>query len=101
MNNATIFIKTEPKIKAEAQKTARELGFSLSSILNGFLRQFVKTRTITFSAKELDEIPNAKTRRLLKQSEEDVKAGRVISFKNTQEVLEYLDKEILNEKQST
>jgi addiction module RelB/DinJ family antitoxin len=51
MNTASIFIKTEPKIKEEAEKTAEELGFSLSSILNAFLRQFVKTKTITFSAK--------------------------------------------------
>ena len=55
MNTASIFIKTEPKIKEEAKKTAEELGFSLSSILNAFLRQFVKTKTITFSTKELDE----------------------------------------------
>ena len=52
MNTATIFIKTEPKVKEEAQKTAQELGFSLSSILNAFLRQLVKTKTIHFSVAE-------------------------------------------------
>ena len=79
MNTATIFIKTEPRIKEEAQKTAEELGFSLSSILNAYLRRFVKTKTIHFSVKELDvleEIPDARTRTLLKQAEKDRKAGK-------------------------
>src|SRR3979490_1334018 len=66
MNTATIFIKTERKVKEEAQKTAEELGFSLSSILNAFLRQFVKTKAVHFSVQ--DETPNAYLRSLLKQA---------------------------------
>ncbi len=77
MNTATIFIKTEPKVKAEAQKTARELGFSLSSVLNAFLRQFVKTKTVSFSAKELDEVPNEYFKRAIKKAREDRKQGKV------------------------
>jgi addiction module RelB/DinJ family antitoxin len=73
MNTATIFIKTEPKVKEEAQKTAEELGFSLSSILNAFLRQFVKTKAVHFSVR--DETPNAYLRSLLKQAEEDLQTG--------------------------
>ena len=30
--------------------------------------------------KEVDEIPNARLRKSLQQSEEDIKAGRVLSF---------------------
>ena len=52
-------------------------------------------------AKELDEIPNEYLRKSLQQSEEDIKAGRVLSFASAKDALEYLDKEIADEKQAT
>ena len=98
MNTATIFIKTEPKIKTEAQKTADELGFSLSSILNAFLRQFVKTKTVHFSLQGLDEIPNARTRAILKQAEEDLKTGNTSPrFDTAKEAIDWLHQQVENE----
>src|SRR5687767_10202826 len=70
MNSAVINLKTDPKVKEEAQKTAGKLGISLSSILNAYLRQFVKTKSIAFSAKELDEVPNAYFRQALHDARE-------------------------------
>jgi addiction module RelB/DinJ family antitoxin len=90
MNTASIFIKTEPKIKEEAKKTAEELGFSLSSILNAFLRQFVKTKTITFSTKELDEVPTPYMIEAMKQAEEADRSGRMTSFASGEEALSYV-----------
>ena len=49
MKTAVINIKTDTEVKANAQKVASELGFSLSSLINGYLRQLVKTKTINFS----------------------------------------------------
>jgi addiction module RelB/DinJ family antitoxin len=96
MNTATIFIKTEPKIKEKAQKTAAELGFSLSSILNAFLRQLVKTKTITFSAKELgelDEIPSEYFRNAIKKAREERKQGKVSPiFDNAEDAIAWLHK---------
>ncbi len=93
MNTATIFIKTEPKVKKEAQRTAEELGFSLSSILNAFLRQFVKTRTINFSAKELDEIPNEYFINAIKKAREERKQGKVSPiFDNAEDAIAWLHK---------
>jgi addiction module RelB/DinJ family antitoxin len=95
MNTASIFVKTEPRIKEEAQKTAEELGFSLSSLINAFLRQFVKTKTITFSAKELNEVPNAYLRSLIAKAEEDLKKGNTSpKFKTADEFIDYLHKQI-------
>jgi addiction module RelB/DinJ family antitoxin len=92
MNTATIFIKTEPKVKEEAQKTADKLGFSLSSILNAFLRQFVKTKTIHFSV--ADEKPNQYLSGLLKKAEADLKKGETSpKFKTAEEFVEYLHKQ--------
>jgi addiction module RelB/DinJ family antitoxin len=83
MNNATIFIKTEPKVKEEAQKTAKALGFSLSSILNAYLRQFVKTKSINFSAH--DEIPNEYFKKAIKKAREERKKGKASPIFDTAE----------------
>ena len=40
------------------------------------------------------EIPNAYMREALRESEEDVKAGRVVSFADPQKALSYLDRMI-------
>ena len=95
MQSAVINFTTEEKTKQIAQKVAKKMGISLSMVLNNYLKHFVKTKAVLFSA---DETPNKYLINALKKSEEDVKAGRVIRFKNVQEELDYLDKEIANEK---
>ncbi len=53
MNTKTILnLKTDKKLKNEAQKIAEEIGLSLSAILNSFLRQFVLDKEVTFSSKK-------------------------------------------------
>ncbi len=53
MNTQTILnIKTDKKLKANAQKVAGELGVPLSTVMNAFLKQFVRDKEITFSANE-------------------------------------------------
>jgi addiction module RelB/DinJ family antitoxin len=92
MNTASIFIKTEPKIKEEAQRTANELGLSLSSILNAYLRQFVKTKTVNFSVQP--ETPSAYLQGLIKQADEDLKTGNVSpKFKTADDFISYLHKQ--------
>lgn len=98
MNTASILIKTDPKVKEKAQKIAEEMGISLTSVINRYLKHFIQTKTITFRADE--EHPTEYFDTGLKEAEEDIAAGRVISFKNSDDVLEYLEREIENEKQS-
>jgi len=47
MNTAVINIKTQPEVKAKAQEIAKEIGVSLSSLLNAYLKQFIKTNGVT------------------------------------------------------
>lgn len=96
MHTAVINFTTEEKIKQEAQKAAKKMGLSLSTVLNNYLKHFVKTRTVVFSTE--DEKPNQWLINALKESEEDVKAGRVTTFKTRKEALDYLDKEIEDER---
>jgi addiction module RelB/DinJ family antitoxin len=99
MNTTSLHIKIEPAIKEQAQKTANDLGLSLSAVMKALLKQFIRTKRLSVSTRDLPEIPNARTRRHLKQAEEDIKAGRVISFKNSKEVLSYLDSLIEHDRQ--
>tara|TARA_B100000745_G_scaffold205255_1_gene135631 strand:+ start:71 stop:349 length:279 start_codon:yes stop_codon:yes gene_type:complete len=51
MNTHTILsIKTDKKLKSDAKEVAAELGLPLSTVVNAFLRQFVRDKEVTFSA---------------------------------------------------
>src|SRR3954464_15520544 len=95
MNTTSLHIKIDPAVKERAQKIADELGLTLSSVVKVLLKQFIRTKQLSIS---LREIPNAQLRKELEQAEEDIKAGRVISFASGKNALDYLDREIENEK---
>lgn len=89
MNTAVINIKTNPQIKAKAQKVAEELGFSLSSLINGYLRHLVKTKTVHFNT---SEEPTQYLIQAIKESEKDIKAGRVSpTFNNIEDEFKWLN----------
>lgn len=95
MNTTSIHIKIESSIKEQAQKIADELGLSLSATVKALLKQFIRTRQLSVG---ISEIPNEYLINSLKESDEDIKRGRLTSFKNGHDVLAYLDREIKNEK---
>ena len=47
--DTTILIKTKKDLKLQAQELARDLGFSLTDIVNASLRQFVINQGISIS----------------------------------------------------
>jgi len=88
-NTAVINVKTDAEVKREAQFLASELGFSLSSVINSLLRQFVRTRRIEV---EVAEEPSEYLIQALKESAEDVKAGRVSpAFDNVEDAIKWLN----------
>ena len=48
----TILFKTDEKLKEKAQKTAAKMGLPFSTVLNHFMREFVKKQSITFKTFE-------------------------------------------------
>ena len=85
-----INIKTDKKIKQQAQKVAKELGLPLGTVLNAYLREFIRTKKASFG------IPPKMTPRLEKlisQVEKDIKLGRNMSpaFTSGKEMDDYLD----------
>jgi antitoxin component of RelBE/YafQ-DinJ toxin-antitoxin module len=80
MNTTSLHVTIEAGIKQEAQKTADELGLSLSSVVKVLLKQFIRTKQLSVGIQKRPEIPNEHLRKSLNQSEKDIKAGRTLSF---------------------
>lgn len=99
MNTAVINIKVEPIVKRKAQAVAQDLGISLSSLIHAFLKQLIITKTVAFTTAH--EEPSDYFIKSLKEAQEDVKAGRVISFDNSSSAIKYLDKIIKDDKKHT
>lgn len=97
MNTAVINIKVNPVVKKKAQSVAGELGLSLSAVINRLLKYFIQTKTLVFTTKEE---PTEYLLEALKESKEDIKAGRVMSFDKPEKALRFLDKMIENERKS-
>lgn len=92
MQTTAIYIKTDPEVKTKAQKVAKELGFSLSSLLNAWLRQLIKTKTIAFSV--ADEVPNEYLKSVFKQAKKNIKIGNHSPvFKTGEEAVAWLEKQ--------
>ncbi|HCS78862.1 TPA: hypothetical protein DIV55_03895 [Patescibacteria group bacterium] len=92
MNTAAIYIKTNPEIKAKAQKIAKELGLSLSALVNAWLKQLVRTKTVTFSTSA--EEPSEYLKKLMKQAEKDYQKGNTSpAFKTGEEAVAWLKKQ--------
>ena len=89
MNTSVVNVKVNTQVKEQAQEIAEELGLSISALVNGYLRQLIKTKTVHFSA--LDEEPSDYLIQSLKEAEEDIKVGRASpAFDNTKEAIAWL-----------
>jgi DNA-damage-inducible protein J len=89
MNTAVINIKTEPSIKKQAQQITEDLGLTLSSVINAFLRDLIRNKTINFS---LNENPSPYLIRQLKKSKEDNKKDRTSpTFSNHKDAIKWLN----------
>jgi|SRR3989344_6393499 len=98
MQNTIINLKTEEKVKKEAQKVAKKKGVSLNTVLNNSLKRFIRTEEVP---EEYDETPSQWMIDRLKESEEEEKTGKVTTFYSKKEEFEYLDKLIKNDKRRT
>lgn len=50
---STIIVRTDSKLKAKAQKTAAELGLTLSAVINNQLKKFVEEKSFQTSKKKV------------------------------------------------
>lgn len=83
-----IHIKANKEVKENAQKAARDLGLTLSDVINAALRNFIRTREVIFS-----DIPQMtpELEKRLEQVEEDLKHNRnIVRYKNAKDFLKAL-----------
>jgi addiction module RelB/DinJ family antitoxin len=84
-----INIKADKEVKEQAQLIAARLGLPLSTIVNSFLKQFIRTEEVTFSTART-MTPELES--LLTEIEEDRKHNRNFSGPFTyEEAVEHLD----------
>lgn len=89
----TINIKTEKQTKEQAQDIARDLGMNLSSIINAYLKQFIRTRSVAFRME--DEEPSEWLVEAIRRADEDIKAGRASPvFTSAEEAIKWLDEQV-------
>ena len=88
-NTAVINIRTDLAVKTKAQKIAERLGLSLSAVINGYLRQLIRTKSVSFS---LEEQPSKFLLQTLARSKKDINSGFISpAFDNAKEADEWLD----------
>ena len=85
-----INIKTDRDVKIGAQKLAKELGLSLSAVVNAYLKQFVRSQAVDFSV-----APQMSPRleKLLDQIEYDLARGKNLSpaLSSAEDIDKYFD----------
>lgn len=91
MNTAVIITKTDPEVKNKAQKIAKAIGVSLSSIINAYLKQLIRTRRVEF---DLEEEPSEYLIKQIRKAEKNIREGKVSpALKTGKEAVEWLEKQ--------
>jgi addiction module RelB/DinJ family antitoxin len=85
-----INIKADREVKEGAQKLAKELGVPLSTIINAYLKDFIRNRSVTLS---MAPRMSRQLESLIGRVEKDMKTGKNISgpFNSAEELIGYLD----------
>lgn len=73
-----INIKADNDVKVKAKKIAEDLGLSLSAVINAYLKQFIRNKSVYFSA--TPSMSN-ELEKLLGVIEKDIKHNKNISLK--------------------
>ena len=91
MSYTVVTTKIDPQTKKEAMATAEVLGVPLSVVIKAFLKQFIRTKTVTFSATV--EEPSQYLIDLVKKAREDRKAGKASpTFDNAEDAIKWLNR---------
>ena len=86
-----INIKVDKVLKDQAIETAKDMALPLSTIINAFLKKFIRERSVSFVAPLK---PSKRLEKILRQADKDLKEGKNLSpiFTDTDEMDAYLRK---------
>lgn len=89
MNTYTILnVKTDKKLKAEAKKVAEELGVPLSTVVNAFLKKFVREKEITLSVN--NHRPTPYLEQILEDAQKEHSDGKARTFDSGKDLMSHL-----------
>jgi addiction module RelB/DinJ family antitoxin len=74
-----INIKADREVKIKAQKVAKDLGMPLSTVINAYLREFIRTKSVHFSLMPLgtpEGVLKPHVKRRLARIHKDIVAGK-------------------------
>ncbi len=92
MAKTTINIKADMDVKQKAQKVAKGLGMPLSTIINAYLNQFIRTKEIHF---HMEGTLKPAVKRRLDRLQKEAMAGKNLSpaFSSAEEAIRYREEE--------
>lgn len=87
--NTILNIKTNKELKAQAQSVAEEFGIPLTTVINSFLKQMVRTRKIVL---DLDEPVNPLLIKEWEKMSKEARGGKNVSkvFTNAEDLFKHL-----------
>lgn len=90
MAKTTINIKADKDVKEKAQKVAKKLGMPLSTVINAYLNQFIRTKEVHFY---LEGELKPQVKRRLDKLQKEALAGKNLSpgFDNMSDAIKYLN----------
>lgn len=85
-----INIKVEPQVKTKVQQIARDLGFSMSALVNAFFKELISSKTVIFTTTSK---MSPTLERTLSSIEQDIALNRNLSpkFSTAKKAIKYLD----------
>ena len=89
MANTSMNIRMDPKVKSQAQELFSELGIDMTTAVNIFLRQAIRTRSIPFIVTA--DVPNAATVAAFEEGEKMLRDPNAKTFSSVDELFEELD----------
>jgi addiction module RelB/DinJ family antitoxin len=91
MATITLNFKTDKKLKDEAKSIAQDIGLPLGTIMNHYLREFVREKRVVFSQAHT---PNVATAKRWDKIMKDIKNGKNLSprFSSAKEAIAWLEK---------
>lgn len=90
MQHTILNIKTDKKLKKDAKKVASNIGVPLSTVVNSFLKQFVRDEEVTFSAKDYKITPYLES--LVEEARKEYEAKKTSGpFNNTKDLMKHLN----------
>ena len=82
MAQAIINFKTDAKLKAQAKEVLDEMGLNFSIAFNAYLKNLIVEKRIEFT---VPEIPNARLRKAMRETEKEIKGGKLKFYTNQED----------------